>query len=220
MDSRLRRIFLSPLCLANALMGALLLASGGAAAEEDSFAAMVEPQLERREVSEAAIDEEDIELGAYYGIMSVEDFGSHSAWGVRAAYHIAEWGFVEGLYGQTTIGLTSYERLSGAVRLMSDAQRDTRYYYMTLGLNLLPGEGFLLGKAYNDSLYLSGGIGSTRFAGDPRSSLLFGIGYRLLVNDWLALHLDSRLHFFSIDLLGEEQGLTNLENSLGLTVFF
>ena len=164
MDSRLRRIFLSPLHLANALMGALLLASGGAAAE-DSFAAMVEPQLERREVSEAAIDEENIELGAYYGIMSVEDFGSNSAWGVRAAYHIAEWGFVEGLYGQTTIGLTSYERLSGAVRLMSDAQRDTRYYYMTLGLNLLPGEGFLLGKAYNDSLYLSGGIGSTRFAG-------------------------------------------------------
>ena len=35
---------------------------------------VIDPEVERREVKEPAIDREDFELGAFVGIMSIEDF--------------------------------------------------------------------------------------------------------------------------------------------------
>ena len=92
---------------------------------------------------------------------------------------------------------------------------------MNLGYNILPGEGFVgEGRAYNTALYISGGLGATRFAGDDRFSVNFGAGYRFLLNDSIALHLDFRDHLYDIDLFGEEKTVHNLEGTLGVTVFF
>ena len=68
--------------------------------------------------------------------------------------------------------------------------------------------------------YLIAGLGSTRFAGDDRFTVNFGAGYRFLLTDSVALHLDFRDHLFDIDLLGEEKTVHNLEGHLGFTVFF
>ncbi|MDH3620528.1 MAG: outer membrane beta-barrel domain-containing protein, partial [Gammaproteobacteria bacterium] len=38
---------------------------------------VIDPQVERREIKEPKIDREDFEVGAYAGIMSIEDFGSN-----------------------------------------------------------------------------------------------------------------------------------------------
>jgi len=182
---------------------------------------VIDPEVERREIKEAAIDREDFEIGAYAGIMSVEDFGTDIVYGVRLAYHITEGFFLEGTVGQTEAGLTSFEVLSGGAQLIPDSQRTLTYYNLNLGYNILPGEVFIgEGHAYNTNLYLIAGLGSTRFAGDDRFTVNVGAGYRFLLSDSIALHLDFRDHLFDIDLLGEEKTAHNLEGHLGFTVFF
>jgi outer membrane beta-barrel protein len=106
-------------------------------------------------------------------------------------------------------------------RLLSDSERQLTYYNLSLGYNILPGEVFIgEGRAYNTGLYVIGGLGSTRFAGDDRFTVNFGAGYRFLLTDSIALHIDFRDHLFDIDLFGEENTTHNLEGTLGVTVFF
>ena len=182
---------------------------------------VIDPEVARREIKEPKIDREDFEIGAYVGIMGIEDFGSNVSYGVRLAYHVTEGFFVEGTVGQSEGGLTSFEVLSGGARLITDSERTMTYYNLNLGYNILPGEVFLgEGRAYNTNLYLIAGLGSTRFAGDDRFSVNVGAGYRFLLSDAVALHLDFRDHLFDIDLLGEEKTAHNLEGHLGFTVFF
>ncbi len=182
---------------------------------------VIDPDVERREVKEPAIDAEDFEIGGFAGIMSIEDFGTDLVYGFRLAYHITEGFFVEGSAGRTEGGLTSFEVLSGGAPLLSDSERQYTYYNLNLGYNILPGEVFLgQSRAYNTNLYLIAGLGSTRFAGDDRFTVNLGAGYRFLLNDSLALHIDFRDHLFDIDLLGEEKTVHNLEAHLGVTVFF
>ena len=180
---------------------------------------VIDPEVERRKIKEPAIDREDFELGAFAGIMSIEDFGSDVVYGARLAYHVTEGFFVEAAVGQSEAGETSFEVLSGGATLLDD--RKLTYYNLSLGYNILPGEVFIgEGRAFNTNLYLIAGLGSTRFADDDRFTVNFGAGYRFLLTDTLALHLDFRDHLFDIDLLGEEKTVHNLEATLGITVFF
>ena len=182
---------------------------------------VIDPEVERREIKEAKIDREDFEIGAFAGIMSIEDFGSDLVYGARLAYHLTEGFFVEGAVGQSEAGLTSFEVLSGGARLISDSERTLTYYNLSLGYNILPGEVFIgEGRAYNTSLYLIAGLGSTRFAGDDRFTVNVGAGYRFLLTDAVAIHIGFRDHLFDIDLLGEEKTAHNLEGHIALTVFF
>jgi len=182
---------------------------------------VIDPEVERREVKEPNIDREDFEIGAFAGIMSIEDFGADLVYGVRLAYHVTPGFFIEGSVGQTEAGLTSFEQLSGGARLMDDDERTFTYYNLNVGYNILPGEGFVgEGRAYNTNMYLIAGLGSTRFAGDDRFTVNFGAGFRFLLTDSMALHVDFRDHLFDIDLLGEEKTVHNLEGHIGLTVFF
>lgn len=182
---------------------------------------VIEPEVERREIKEPAIDREDFEVGGFVGIMSIEDFGADVVYGARLAYHVTEGFFVEGTVGQTEGGLTSFEQLSGGARLIDDDERTFTYYNLNVGYNILPGEGFIgEGRAYNTNMYLIAGLGSTRFAGDDRFTVNFGAGFRFLLTDSLALHVDFRDHLFDIDLLGQDKTVHNLEGHIGVTVFF
>lgn len=182
---------------------------------------VVDPDVARREIKEPSIDREDFEIGGFVGIMGIEDFGSDISYGLRFAYHITEGFFVEATVGQSEGGLTSFEVLSGGARLITDDERTLTYYNLNLGYNILPGEVFIgEGRAYNTNLYLIAGLGSTTFAGDDRFTVNVGAGYRFLLTDSVALHIDFRDHLFDIDLLGEEKTAHNLEGHLGFTVFF
>lgn len=231
--SRIRVLFLIALA-ATTLPGCAWLGRGGDEAPEAVQAAtgdpssdqtadqpIIEPQVERREIRRKRIDTEDFELGAYAGIMSVEDFESNVVYGVRLAYHLTEDFFLEGTLGQTRAGRTSYENLSGSADLLTDSERDYTYYALSLGWNALPGEIFVgKNRAYNSALYFVAGLGSTRFAGDDRFTVSGGFGYRILPTDWLAVHFDVRDHVFDIDLLGKKKIVNNLEAHLGLSIFF
>jgi outer membrane beta-barrel protein len=182
---------------------------------------VIEPEVERREIREPQIDREDFEVGAFVGIMSLEDFGSDVVYGARLAYHVTEGFFVETTIGRTEAGLTSFEVLSGGARIIADDDRTFTYYNLNLGYNILPGEVFVgEGRAFNTNFYLVAGLGSTRFAEDDRFTVNFGAGFRFLMTDSLALHVDFRDHLYDIDLLGEEKTTHNLEGHLGFTLFF
>ena len=58
------------------------------------------------------------------------------------------------------------------------------------------------------------------FAGNDEFTYNLGVGYRLMLADWLSLHFDARDHIFETDLLGELKTTNNLELHGGLTIFF
>ncbi|MDH5256204.1 MAG: outer membrane beta-barrel domain-containing protein [Gammaproteobacteria bacterium] len=189
-------------------------------ADAGASAPVISPEVERRPIRTPKIDTEDFEITAYYGMISVEDFGSNPIYGARVAYHVSEGLFLEGTYAMAgDVDRSSVEVLSNIDLLGSD--RDYSYYDLAIGWNLLPGEVFL-GKnhAFNSALYVIGGAGNTSFADEDLFTLTFGAGYRVLATDSIALHFDVRDHLFDNDVTGEDKTTHNIEFNLGVSWFF
>ncbi|HEV7984613.1 MAG TPA: outer membrane beta-barrel domain-containing protein [Steroidobacteraceae bacterium] len=181
---------------------------------------VIEPQVERRNIKVPTIRPSNLELGAYYGEISIQDFGAQPVAGVRLDYHISEDFFAEATYGRAKAGFTSFETLSN-IQLISDAERRFTYYNLSLGYNLLPGEVFIgRNLAMTSSFYMIGGIGSVKFAGDQNFTVNFGAGFRVLPTDWLAVHIDVQDLVFRSDVTGVEELKNNLQATIGATVFF
>lgn len=181
---------------------------------------VVNPEVERREIRPAAIDTEDFEVGPYIGMLSIQDFDTDFLWGARFAWHVTEDFFLEASYGSSQGDKTSYEKLSGGAPLFEDADRDYTFYNLNVGWNALPGEIFIIDRALKSDLYLVLGVGGTEFLDDDWFTVSAGVGYRLLLNDWLAWRLDVRDHIFDRDTFGDDEITHNIELSTGLTVFF
>jgi outer membrane beta-barrel protein len=196
-----------------------------ARAEQDDTEAppprVVDPDVERRKITVPKIRSSNIEIGLDYGALSVEDFGTNQVYGVTAAYHVTEDFFLQGEYGRSTAGRTSFETLGGNIQLLTTPERRFTYYNLSLGYNFLPGEAFLgRGIAMPSAFYWLGGIGSTKFAGDDRFTVNFGAGYRVLPSDWIAVHITVQDRVFKSDLLGVSKLTNNIEARIGTTIFF
>jgi outer membrane beta-barrel protein len=182
---------------------------------------VIEPQVERRKIKVPKIKSHNVELGGYYGEISIEDFGAAPVSGLRFDYHITEDFFFEANYARAKGGKTSFETLGGNVQLLTDAERRFTYYNLSLGYNFLPGEVFLgRNRAMTSGFYLVGGIGSVKFAGDQNFTVNFGAGFHVLPTDWLAIHIEAQDLVFKSDLLGVERLKNNLTAHVGATVFF
>lgn len=189
--------------------------------EPEGEPSIVEPQVRRREVKVPKIKAKDFEVGAYFGALSIQDFGTNPLYGVRGAYHVSEDIFLEGYVARSKAGTTSLEDVFPNVTVVSDAGRHFTYYDLDLGYNVLPGEIFLgRGRAFNSQLYVTVGMGDVKFAQRDQFALNFGIGERIVITDWLALHVDVRDHIFETDLTGRTKNVDNIEATLGLTTFF
>ncbi|HVN44733.1 MAG TPA: outer membrane beta-barrel domain-containing protein [Steroidobacteraceae bacterium] len=188
---------------------------------EEAPPRVVEPDVARREIKVPKIRSRNVEIGAYYGELSIEDFGAHPVYGLTAAYHITEDFFFQAEGGRATAGRTSFEILGGNVQLLTESERRFTYYDLSLGYNFLPGEAFLgRGLAMTNAFYLLGGFGATDFAGDKKFTVNFGAGYRIVPIDWMAVHVTVQDRIFQSSLLGTTKLTNNLEARLGLTVFF
>ena len=182
---------------------------------------VIEPELDRKKANVPNIDSQDIEIGAYYGFISIQDLKHSPVYGATAAWHITEDLFFEATYGKAKGDKTSFEELSGGAPLISEDDRKYTYYDISLGWNILPGEVFI-GKhyAFNSGLYVIAGVGNTTFAGDNAFTVNAGLGYRLLLTDWLAWRFDARDYVFNRTLFGKDETTHNLELRTGVTVFF
>ncbi|GAB5452812.1 MAG: hypothetical protein Hals2KO_31400 [Halioglobus sp.] len=211
MENRYQRFLLAVVCCA----------ALSAQAQNDSPTEVVSPEVERRVIEPAAIDREDFEVGAYVGLLAIEDFDAALLYGARVAWHVTEDFFLEASFGSSEGDQTSFEDLTGGAPLFDDSERDYLFYDLSVGWNALPGEVFLFGnRAMKSDLYLILGAGSTDFLDDNWFTLNAGAGYRLLINDWLTWRIDVRDHIFDRDTFGEEEITHNVELSTGITVFF
>ncbi|HEV3179675.1 MAG TPA: outer membrane beta-barrel domain-containing protein [Steroidobacteraceae bacterium] len=196
-------------------------AAGEESQDQSAPPRVIEPEVARRRITVPKIRSSNIELGATYGVLSIEDFGSHPVYGLVAAYHITEDFFFQGEAGRSRGGRTSFETLGGNVQLLTQSERHFTYYDLSLGYNFLPGEAFLgRGIALTSAFYLLGGIGSTDFAGDTKFTVNFGAGYRVVPTDWLAVHITVQDRVFQSSILGTTKLTNNLEARIGTTVFF
>ncbi len=105
MESRLLSIFLKA---ALALTVAVFLPLTSASAQdEEARTQVIDPDVERRDIKRADIDDENWEIGAFVGWMSIEDFESNFVYGLTLDYHVNEWFFGQLNYGRTSAGETS-----------------------------------------------------------------------------------------------------------------
>ena len=232
MESRIQYLFLTQTALrkqlARALCSICLLAMPWAAnaqdyrdESEDALGQIISPDLERRSIREDMIDSENFELGVFYGLLSIEDFGSNPVMGITLAYHITEDFFVEAAYGVSETEKTSYELLSGGVELLTEDERDLDYYNLSLGYNLFSGQFYPSAKrAINTRFYIIAGAGNTEFAAQKYFTYNLGAGLRLFATDWISADLSLRNHTFEHEIFGESETVNNLESRIGLSLFF
>ena len=181
---------------------------------------VIEPEVERRKVTVPKIRSQNFEVGGYFGTLNIEDFGAHPVYGVQAAYHVNEDFFLQAEAGRSKGGLTSFETLSN-IQLLTDSERWFKYYDVSVGYNVLPGEVYLgRNLALISAFYVLGGVGSTEFGGDQKFTVNFGAGYKILPADWIAVHVAVEDRVFNSDLLGVSKLASNLEAHIGATVFF
>jgi outer membrane beta-barrel protein len=172
-------------------------------------------------VTTPKVKAKDFEAGVYFGALSIQDFGTNPVYGVRAAYHVTEDFFLEAFGARSQAGLSSLEDVFPNITVVSNSGRYFTYYDLDVGYNVLPGEVFLgRGRAFNSALYVTVGIGDVKFANQDQFALNYGVGYRVTLTDWLAMHVDVRDHVFESDLFGVNKNVNNIEAILSLTTYF
>jgi len=180
---------------------------------------VIQPEIDRRQIRTPRINADDFEIGAYLGLLSVEDFGVKPVYGLRFAYHVAEDYFVEAILGRSTVSDQALCDLG--LCLFPSREENLTYYALSVGYNLFPGEIFFgRNTALATTVYLLGGVGNTNFADENHFTMNFGLGLRVLPNDWMALHLTFRDHVFQSDILGTKEIKNNFEMTVGLSAYF
>ncbi|MFO1389658.1 outer membrane beta-barrel domain-containing protein [Cellvibrio sp.] len=223
MENRFQRILLaaSLLCALAGIASSAFAADDKEKNNDGELGKIITPDIERRHIKEADLDSEDFEVGLYYGMLSVEDFGSNPVVGVTFAYHITEDLFAQLNYATSETQKTSYELLSGGVELLTKDQRDLSYYNISLGYNLLPGQVYISDKwHFNTGFYFIGGAGNTKFAEKNYFTYNLGAGFKFYATDWLMADLGVRDYSFKHELFGVSKKTNNLETRLGISLFF
>ena len=186
---------------------------------EEAPGQVIAPAVERRDISVPKIDTENWEIGPYFGVLSVDDFGSRAIYGIRAAYHVSEDFFLEGAYARSTVRDTNFRNIG--LPIFPSEEEDLTFYSFSLGYNFLPGEVFVGTKwAMTSSMYFIFGVGNTEFIGEDDLTYSFGFGLRVLPRDYLALRIEAKDNIFESDLLGTNEYKHNLEFNIGFSVFF
>ena len=181
---------------------------------------VIVPEVDRRPIKLPKFPSTDFEIGTYVGSYATKNFGTSLVYGVRLGYHITEDFFVEAVYGQTKVSDESFRQILPGGVFVSEKEKLT-YYNLSAGVNILPGEVFVLRNyAFPSQLYLIGGVGSTNFNQQRRQTFNVGMGWRVFFKDWVSLQIDMRDHIFSLDLLGKRQSTQNLEFTGGIAFHF
>jgi outer membrane beta-barrel protein len=183
---------------------------------------IIEPNKTVTTVQAAAIDTEHFELGAYVGLLSVEDFNTNAVTGLSLSYHINHSFLAQLNYGTSTVGNPAYEeKLLG--NSLTASGYDFKYVNLLAGYNLLDGRSFL-GKNYkfNSAIYLLAGIAKVDFADASNNGFVVGASYRVVITDWLTLNVDLRDTNVKRDLsnFNDPKQTNNTEMFIGVNALF
>lgn len=182
---------------------------------------VIVPEVQRRDVRIPRFPSKDFEVGLLAGTYATQSFGASAVGGVRLGYHLSEDFFVEGVYALTKVSDKTFTEIFPGAGPLADTDKKLSYYNVSAGYNVFPGEIFLGSKtAKASSIYLIGGVGSTKFANQRKQTFNVGFGFRVLFSDRWAVRVDVRDHIFSYDLLGVRQSTQNLELTTGFAYYF
>lgn len=180
---------------------------------------IIQPEVGRRPDKLPSIDTENLEVGVFVGLYSLEDFGAEIQYGSQFGYHVTEDIFFEGALAVAEVSDTTYRNIG--LSIFPSEHQTLSYYNLSVGFHLLPGELFLgRNTAYTAQVFLIGGVGNTQIGEEDYFTLNYGLGLRILGNDWFALRLDFRDHVFDTDIVGRKQTYHNLALQTGITLFF
>lgn len=208
------------LLLLTAMLSAPALAQT-AAPQQPANEQVIVPEVQRRDVRLPKFPSKDFEVGLLAGTYATQSFGASGVAGLRLGYHLSEDFFVEGVYAQTKVSDKTFEEIFPGAGPLADTDKKLSYYNVSAGYNLFPGEIFLGSKyAKASSIYVIGGVGSTKFANQRKQTFNVGFGFRVLFSDRWAVRVDVRDHIFSYDLLGVRQNTQNLELTTGFAYYF
>lgn len=209
-----------PLLLLTAMLSAPALAQT-AAPQQPANEQVIVPEVQRRDVRIPKFPSKDFEVGLLAGTYATQSFGASTVGGLRLGYHLSEDFFVETVFAQTKVSDKTFEEIFPGAGPLADTDKKLTYYNVSAGYNIFPGEIFLGSKyAKASSIYLIGGVGSTKFANQRKQTFNVGFGFRVLFSDRWAVRVDVRDHIFSYDLLGVRQNTQNLELTTGFAYYF
>ena len=179
---------------------------------------LIIPPSEETKLSEAQIDTESIEIGLLSGVYSIDNFSSSLIYGGRIAYHLTEDVFFESAVGMTKVDQDQFINVTG--RPLVDDE-NVIYWNISAGYNLFPGQIFATqNRTIYSTLFIIGGIGQTRFDSENHFTFNIGAGIKVFITDWLDLRLDFRDHIFETDITATSNLSHNLENTIGVSIFF
>lgn len=209
-----------PTLLLSALLAAPALAQTPPAPQPANEQVIV-PEVQRRDVRVPKFPSKDFEVGVLLGTYATQSFGASGVAGLRLGYHLSEDFFVETAFAQTKVSDKTFTEIFPGSGPLADTDKKLSYYNVSAGYNVFPGEIFLGNKyAKASSIYLVGGVGSTKFANQRKQTFNVGFGFRVLFSDRFAVRVDMRDHIFSYDLLGVRQNTQNLELTTGIAYYF
>ena len=204
MESWVQRIFLA--------------VRGTALAGLFSLGAPVWAQDDRRADADR-IATEYFEVGAFTGVLNIEDFSSELVFGVNATFNTDENFFMQLNYLQADASLSSFEESQGKV--FSGGDRTFRHFDFVVGYNLLQAEHFFSqANAKLSSLYVVAGIGDTDFGGEGSFTYTVGLGYQLALTRDILLRIDYRDYIYETNLIGDGKFTHNTQLSTGLSFLF
>jgi outer membrane beta-barrel protein len=214
------------LTLLSLALAPVFCAAQSSSQQQPSNEQVIQPQVDRREIKLPKYPSKDFAIGVFGGTYSTQNFGSSAVGGVRLGYHISEDIFVDAVYAQTKVSDENYRQiLPGG--LFAQPEEKLKYYNLSAGYNILPGEVFWgRNLAWASALYVIAGIGNTNFVSSDkvnrrnRQTINFGLGTRVLFWDRVALQVDLRSHHFTLDILGRNESTKNLELTGGVTFYF
>ncbi len=191
------------------------------APQQPSNEQVIVPEVQRRDVRIPQFPSKDFEVGLLAGTYATQSFGASAVGGLRLGYHLSEDFFVEGVYARTKVSDKTFTEIFPGSGPLADTDKKLTYYNVSAGYNVFPGEIFLGSKyAKASSIYVIGGVGSTKFANQRKQTFNVGFGFRVLFTDRWAVRVDVRDHIFSYDLLGVRQNTQNLELTTGFAYYF
>lgn len=219
MESRVRNFFLT--LIIGILLSIPTISSAIELDDERELNLVIQPDIKRSSFIESEIKTADYEIIANVGIISIEDFGSNIALGLKLNYHISDDVFIGAEWVNSTGEETSLEVVLGGAPLLSDKQREMNTYLLTMGYNIFPGEAFITDQlTYNTSFYIIAGLGSTEFGGSDHFTASIGAGYRVLIGNYFSVYTDFRDNIFNADIFGKEKLSNNLKFSIGAGLYF
>ena len=185
---------------------------------------VIEPQRQTSTKTAVRIDTERFQVGAYTGLLSVEDFSASILAGLSANYRISNRFMIQTNYATSSIERSNFEKREQLDFLTSD-ERTLTYANLLAGYKIFDARSFLgTQRKYDSNIYLLAGPTQVDFAGLSSTGFTLGMSYRFAVTDWLVTTMDVRDHIFSRSEIysgDDSEKLTqNLEFSIGINAMF